>query len=64
MARFRMTYAFHYGSVKVVAGKTLADSVANRQPGDAIWTGLTAATVPKGAVALDASATTMYSTSP
>jgi hypothetical protein len=64
MARFRMTYAFHYGSVKVAAGKTLADSVANSQPGDAVWTGLMSATVPRGAVALDASATTMLSSSP
>jgi hypothetical protein len=64
MARFRMTYAFHYGSVKVAAGKTLADSVANSQAGDDVWTGLVSATVPRGAVALDASATSMLSTSP
>jgi hypothetical protein len=64
MARFRLTYAFHYGSVKVAAGKVLCDSQANAQPGDYVYTGLTSATVPKGAVALDAGATTMYSTSP
>lgn len=61
MARFQMRCAFHFGSVKVPAGKTLADSVANAQAGDAVWTGLTSATVPYGAVALDASATTMLS---
>jgi len=64
MARFRMTYSFHYGSVKVPSGKVLADSVGNSQPGDFIWTGLVAATVPRGSVALDAGATTMYSSSP
>src|SRR5262249_35094635 len=64
MARFRMTYAFHYGSVKVAAGKKLADNLANSQPGDAVWPGLTAATVPKGSIALDASATTMENTWP
>jgi hypothetical protein len=64
MARFRMTQAFHFGSVRVKAGGTIADSAANSQSGDAVWTGLVAATVPKGAVALDASATTMYGSSP
>jgi hypothetical protein len=64
MARFRMTSAFHFADKRVAAGKVLADSVANSQPGDAVWTGLNSATVPRGAVALDASATTMYSASP
>jgi len=64
VARFRMSYAFHFGSVKVAAGKVLCDSVANSQPGDTVWTGLVSATVPKGAIALDGAGTTMYSTSP
>jgi hypothetical protein len=64
MARFRMTYAFSFGSVKVPAGKYLADSAANSAPGDFIWTGLTAATVPRGATAADAAGITMLAASP
>jgi hypothetical protein len=63
MARFKLSQAFHFQSTRVKAGGTLADSIANSQPGDAVWTGLTSATVPAGAVALDASATTMYNAS-
>jgi len=55
MARFRMTQAFHFGSVRVKAGGTLADSQANALAGDAIYTGLNANSVPLGAVPLDGS---------
>jgi hypothetical protein len=63
MARFRMQAAFHFGSVRVKAGGTIADSLANSLPGDAVYTGLTAATVPYGAVALDGGASTMLAAS-
>ena len=59
MARFQTTRAFHFGSLRVRAGKTIADSQANAQAGDAVWTGLTAATLPQGFNPLDASASTM-----
>jgi hypothetical protein len=63
MARFRMTQAFHFGSVRVKAGGTLADSQANAVAGDAVYTGLNANSVPYGAVPLDGSATTMFNAS-
>ena len=63
MARFRCQAAVHFGSVRVKAGGTLADSVTNSQPGDAIWTGLNAATLFCGAVPLDGSGTTMFNAS-
>jgi hypothetical protein len=63
MARFMMTRKFHYGSVVVAAGKTLADSAANAQPGDFVYTALNSGNVPAGAIALDASATSMLNAS-
>jgi hypothetical protein len=60
MARFMTTRAVHFGSTRVRAGKTIADS---QQPGDVVWTGLTSATLPQGFNPLDASATTMKSQS-
>jgi len=64
MARFRMQQsAFHFGSMRVRAGETLADSSANSQPGDVVWTGLNVNTVPHGAVPIDASGTTMFNAS-
>jgi len=65
MARFRLTRAFAYngGANRLAAGQTLADSQANAQAGDVVWTGLTSLTMGQGFVALDASATTMKSAS-
>ena len=63
MARFKLQQAFHFGSVRVKAGGTLADSQANAQTGDAVYTGLTAETLPPGCIALDASATSMLAAS-
>jgi hypothetical protein len=63
MARFKMQAAFHFQDKRVKAGGTLADSLANAQAGDVVWTGLTAATVPAGAVPLDGAATTMFNAS-
>jgi hypothetical protein len=63
MARFRLQQAFHFGSVRVRAGGTLADSQANAVGNDAVYTGLNANSVPYGAVPLDGSATTMFNAS-
>ena len=63
MARFRMTQAFSFGSNRVRAGGTLADTVGNAQPGDLVYAGLTAATLPPGCIPLDAAATTMKNAS-
>lgn len=64
MARFRLTKAFQAGSRHLHAGQTIADSLANSVPGDAVWTGLTSNTMGSGFAPLDASATTMKSGSP
>jgi hypothetical protein len=64
MARFQLTSAIVVGAVRIRAGKTIADSQANAQPGDAVWTGLNAGTMIAGMVPLDASATTMKNASP
>jgi hypothetical protein len=61
--RFRMTRSFHFGSQKVSGGQVIVDSAANALAGDVVWGGLNANTVPQGAVALDASATTAYGNS-
>jgi hypothetical protein len=66
MARFRTTASFYSDAVgvgKVRAGKTVADSVANAQPGDVVWTGLNAQSLPAGFTPLDASATSMRAAS-
>jgi hypothetical protein len=63
MARFKLTQAFHFSQYRVRAGGTIADSPANAQAGDAVYTGLTSATLPSGCVPLDASATTMFNAS-
>lgn len=63
MARFKLTQAFHYGSVRVPAGRTLADSQANAIAGDYVYTGLNANSVPYGAIPIDGSATTMFNAS-
>jgi hypothetical protein len=59
MARFRLTKAFQAGQYHLHAGQTLADSAANAQPGDAVWTGLNSSTMGSGFTPLDASANTM-----
>jgi len=63
MARFKMQQAFHFQDKRVKAGGTLADSLANAQSSDVVWTGLNSSTVPAGAVPIDASATTMFNAS-
>lgn len=63
MARFRCTQAFHFGSRRVPAGGTMADSVANAVGNDAVWTGMSSATLPPGCVALDGAATSMLAAS-
>ena len=63
MGRFKMQQAFHFSDKRVKAGGTLADSLANSQAGDVVWTGLNSNTVPAGAVPIDASATTMFNAS-
>jgi len=63
MARFQLRQAFHFGSVKVRAGGVIVDTVANQQPGDVVFAGMSAATLPAGVVALDGSATTMLNAS-
>jgi hypothetical protein len=63
MARFRTTQAFHAGSMRVAAGRTVADTQGNSLPGDVVWSGLTAQSLPPGFVPLDGGATTMKSAS-
>jgi hypothetical protein len=63
MARFRTTQAFHAGSMRVAAGRTVADTVGNAQAGDVVVS-LTAQSLPPGMVPLDGSATTMKNASP
>jgi len=69
MARFKLIQAivigYNTGSPPKMlrAGSTLADSIANSQPGDYVWPGLTSASMHQGLVPLDAGATTMKSAS-
>jgi hypothetical protein len=66
MARFRSLVAVYvdYGCIgKIPAGSTIADSQANSQPGDRVWP-VTAASLPRGYVPLDASASVMLAASP
>jgi hypothetical protein len=56
MARFRTTAAFYSdapGVGRVRAGRTVADSTANALPGDIVWTGLNANSLPSGMTPLD-----------
>jgi len=46
MARYVLTKAFWSGQQKVRAGRTIAQTQAEAQPGDVVWTG----TLPTGAV--------------
>ena len=62
MARFRALSAVYVdGSAvgKVSAGRTVADSQANAQAGDVVWTGLNSQSLPAGWQPLDSSATAM-----
>jgi len=61
--RFKLQQAFHFGSVRVPAGGTIADSQANAVGKDHVFTGLNANTIPYGAVPLDGSATTAFNAS-
>jgi hypothetical protein len=66
MARFRSTQSFYVDGAavgKVQAGRTIADSQANAQPGDVVWVGLNSQSLPAGMVPLDSSATTMRNAS-
>lgn len=66
MARFKVQQAFYCDAVgvgRVRAGRTVADSQANAQPGDIVWTGLNSQSLPAGMVPLDASATSMKASS-
>jgi hypothetical protein len=66
MARFRTTASFYADAIgvgKVRAGRTVADSVANSQPGDVVWTALNSVSLPAGFTPLDASADTMRAAS-
>ena len=61
--RFRVIQAFHFSQYRVKALGVIADSVANAQPGDYVWTGLNSSTIPQHAIPLDASAVTAYAAS-
>jgi hypothetical protein len=66
MARFKLTASFYADAVgvgKVRAGRTVADSQANALPGDVVWTGLNAQSLPAGFTPLDASADAMRAAS-
>jgi hypothetical protein len=66
IARFQTTSAFYVDSAglgRVRAGKFVADSQANAQPGDMIWLGLNSVSLPRGMTPLDPSAVTMRNAS-
>jgi hypothetical protein len=63
MARFRLTQALIVGQFRWSAGNTVADSQANAQPGDIVWTGLSSTTMIEGMTPLDSSATSMRAAS-
>jgi hypothetical protein len=64
MARFRLTQAFHFQSFRLAAGRTICDSAAAALPGDFVYGGLNANSLPAGCVPLDGLATTMKAASP
>jgi hypothetical protein len=64
MARFYLMAAHVYGSVRLKAGTTIAESAGSAQPGDKIVTTLSSATVAPHMKPLDASANTMMNASP
>jgi len=63
MARFKMPQAFHFADKRVKAGQVIVDTLANAQAGDVLYSAMSAATLPAGAVPLDAPATTMFNAS-
>jgi hypothetical protein len=63
MARFRTVQAFHFGSTRIPAGRTIADTQGNALPGDIVWP-VTSQNLPAGFVPLDGLATTMKAASP
>lgn len=63
MARFKLQQAFHFADKRVKAGGVIVDTLANAQAGDVVYSAMSAATLPAGVVALDASATTMLNAS-
>jgi hypothetical protein len=66
VARFRTTQSFYADAVgvgRVKAGRTISDSQANAQPGDVVWVGLNANSLPAGMMPLDGSAQTMLTAS-
>ena len=63
MARFRLTQALIVGQFRWSAGNTVADSQANAQAGDIVWTGLNSATMVEGMTPLDGLATSMRAAS-
>lgn len=66
MARFRTHAAFYADAVgvgRVRAGRTVADSQANAQAGDIVWSGLNSTSLPASFEPLDAGATTMRNAS-
>jgi hypothetical protein len=66
MARFKLTSSFYADAVgvgRVSAGKTVAESQGNALPGDVVWTGLNAQSLPAGFTPLDASANSMRAAS-
>jgi hypothetical protein len=63
MARFRLTQSLIIGQFRWAAGNTVADSQANAQAGDIVWTGLSSTTMIEGMTPLDSSATSMRAAS-
>ena len=63
MARFRLHISMIIGAVRLKPGTVVVDSLANKQPGDIVWTALNAGAVHPGMVALDATATSMQAAS-
>lgn len=58
MARYRLRSATIINHVRYPAGTAICDNVANKQPGDVLWTGLNAGTLNPGMEPLDTSGTT------
>jgi len=63
MARFKMQQAFHFADKRVKAGGVIVDTLANAQGGDVVYSAMSAATLPAGAVPLDVTATTVFNAS-
>jgi hypothetical protein len=66
MARFRTHAAFYadaQGVGRVSAGRLVANSLAAALPGDVVWTGLNAGSLPAQMVPLDAEAEAMKAAS-